>query len=107
MAGDVKARTNTRSWDAVGYLESDEDMAAYLRAALEEGDASLVAAALGDIAWAKSMTQIAEETCLGCESLYRVVSPEEELELATVLEVVRALVLRPPAKGASPDAARR
>jgi probable addiction module antidote protein len=56
-----KAKIKTRAWDAAEHLETQEDMAAYLEAALEEGDASLVAAALGDIARAKGMTWIATE----------------------------------------------
>jgi len=51
-------RTKTLPWDAAEHLETEEAMAAYLEAALEEGDASLVAAALGDIARAKGMTEI-------------------------------------------------
>jgi hypothetical protein len=47
--------TKTRPWDAAEHLESEEDMVAYLEAALEEGDASLVAAALGDIARAEGV----------------------------------------------------
>lgn len=83
--------TETRPWDAVEHLESEEDMVAYLEAALEEGDASLVAAALGDIARAKGMTAIARETGLGRESLYKALSPEGNPELATILKVVRSL----------------
>lgn len=90
--------TNTRPWDAAEYLESEEDMAAYLEAALEEGDASLVAAALGDIARAKGMTEIARATGLGRESLYKALSPEGNPELATILKVVRSLGLRLHAK---------
>ena len=59
------AKIQTRPWDAAEHLETDEDMAAYLEAALEEGDPALVAAALGDIARAKGMAQIARETGLG------------------------------------------
>jgi probable addiction module antidote protein len=88
------ARTRTRPWDAAEYLETDEDMAAYLEAALQEGDAALVAAALGDIARAKGITQIARETGLGRESLYKALSAEGNPEFATVLKVVRALGLR-------------
>lgn len=98
MAENASATTKTRPWDAAEYLESDEDMAAYLEAALEEGDASLVAAALGDIARAKGMTQIAEETGLGRESLYKALSPEGNPEFATVLKVVRSLGLKLHAK---------
>ncbi len=88
------ARTKTRSWDVAEHLETAEDMAAYLEAALEEGDPSLVAAAMGDIARAKEITQIARETGLGRESLYKALSPEGNPEFATVLKVVRALGLR-------------
>ncbi len=88
------AKTRTRPWDAAEYLETDEDMAAYLEAALQEGDAALVAAALGDIARAKGITQIARETGLGRESLYKALSAEGNPEFATVLKVVRALGLR-------------
>lgn len=95
-----KARIETRPWDAAEHLETEEDMAAYLEAALEEGDASLVAAALGDIARAKGMTSIARETGLGRESLYKALSPEGNPELATVLKVVRSLGLKLHAKTA-------
>ena len=88
------AKTETRPWDPAEHLETEEDMAAYLEAALEEEDPALVAAALGDIARAKGMTQIARETGLGRESLYKALSPEGNPELATLLKVVRALGLR-------------
>jgi probable addiction module antidote protein len=87
-------KTKTRSWDVAEHLETAEDMAAYLEAALEEGDPALVAAAMGDIARAKGITQIARETGLGRESLYKALSPEGNPEFATVLKVVRALGLR-------------
>ena len=69
-------KEKTRLWDAAEYLKTEEDMAAYLEAALEENDPSLIAAALGDIARAKGMTQIAKKTGLGRESLYKALSPE-------------------------------
>ncbi len=50
-------KTETRPWDAAEHLETEEDMAAYLEAALEDGEPALVATALGDIARAKGMTQ--------------------------------------------------
>ena len=97
------AKTQTRLWDVVEYLETGEDMAAYLEAALEEGDPKLIAAALGDIARAKGMAQIAQEAGLGRESLYKALSSEGNPELATVLKVIQALGLRlhaTPAEGA-------
>jgi probable addiction module antidote protein len=87
-------KTKTKSWDAAEHLETEEDMAAYLEAALEDGDPALVAAALGDIARVKGMSEIARETGLGRESLYKALSPEGNPEFATVLKVVRALGLR-------------
>lgn len=88
------ARTKTKPWDAAEHLKTDEDMAAYLEAALEEGDPGLVSAALGDIARAKGMTDIARQAGLGRESLYKALSPEGNPEFSTVLKVVKALGLR-------------
>jgi probable addiction module antidote protein len=87
------AKTKTRRWDAADYLKSDDDMAAYLEAALVEGDPTLFTAALGDIARAKGMTEIARKTGLGRESLYKALSPDGNPEFATVLKVVRSLGL--------------
>jgi len=87
-------KTKTRPWDVAEHLETVEDMAAYLEAALEEGDPALIAAAMGDIARTKGITQIARNTGLGRESLYKALSTEGNPEFATVLKVVRALGLR-------------
>ncbi len=89
-----KAKTIATLWDPAEHLITDEDMAAYLEAALEEGDPALVAASLGDIARAKGMTQVARETGLGRESLYKALSPAGNPELATILKVVAALGLQ-------------
>lgn len=86
--------TPTQPWDVVDHLETKEDMAAYLEAAFEDGDPALVAAALGDIARSKGMTQIARETGLSRESLYKALSSEGNPEFATVLKVLQALGLR-------------
>ena len=88
------AKTQTQLWDAADHLETEEDMAAYLEAALEAGDPALVTAVLGDIARAKGMTQIARDTGLGRESLYKALSPEGNPGFATVLKIVRALGLQ-------------
>ena len=87
-------KTKTRPWDAAKHLKTEDDMAAYLEAALEDGDPALIAAALGDIARAKGMSHIARETGLGRESLYKALSPDGNPEFSTVLKVVRALGLR-------------
>jgi probable addiction module antidote protein len=88
------AKTKTKPWDPAEHLKTEKDMVAYLEAALEDDDPALVAAALGDIARAKGMTDIARETGLGRESLYKALSPEGNPEFSTVLKVVRALGLR-------------
>jgi len=87
-------REQTLPWDAAEHLETDADMAAYFEAALELGDPAVVVAALGDIARAKGMSQIARETGLARENLYKALSPEGNPEFATVLKVVKALGLR-------------
>lgn len=88
------AKTKTHGWDAVQYLETEEDMAAYLEAVLEEDDPALFAAALGDIARAKGMTVIAREAGLGRESLYKALSADGNPEFGTVMKVVRSLGLK-------------
>jgi probable addiction module antidote protein len=88
------AKTKTKRWDAADYLKSRADVAAYLEAALEDGDSAVVAAALGDIARAKGMTKIARRAGLGRESLYKALSSGGNPELGTVLRVVRALGIK-------------
>jgi len=88
------ARTKTRPYDAAEYLETPEDMAAYLESALEDGEPAVVMHALGTIARARGMSQIARATGLGRESLYKALSPEGNPEFATVLKVMRALGLK-------------
>jgi probable addiction module antidote protein len=88
------AKTITTQWDPADHLKTEEDMAAYLEAALEEGDPGLITAALGDIARAKGMTQIARDAGLGRESLYKALSPVGNPEFATILKVVAALGLQ-------------
>ncbi len=84
----------TRAWDVAEHLETEADMAAYLDAALEDGDAALVVTALGDIARAKGMSQIARDAGLGRESLYKALSTTGNPEFSTILKVVRALGLQ-------------
>jgi probable addiction module antidote protein len=93
-----KKKTKTRKYDTANYLRDDKDMAAYLEAALVEGDAALIAAALGDIARARGMTRLAKETGLGRESLYKALSPTGRPELHTVLKVLEALNIKLHAK---------
>jgi probable addiction module antidote protein len=86
-------KINTSVWDASENLETEGDMIAYLEAAFEEGDSSIIAAALGDIARAKGMAQIAKKSRLGRESLYKALSPGGNPEFSTILKVVNALGL--------------
>ena len=84
----------TLPWDPAEHLVSERDIVAYLEAAFEEGDPALIAAALGDIARAKGMTELARETGLGRESLYKALSPSGNPEFATIMRVVEALGLK-------------
>src|SRR5215813_3125528 len=83
-------------WDAADYLKSEQDMAAYLEACLEESpeDPALVAAALGDIARARGMVQLAKDTGLTREGLYKALSKDGNPSLGTVLKVLKALGLK-------------
>ena len=88
------ARTKTKRWDPSEHLETAEELAAYLNAALEEGDMRLILATLGDIARARRMAVVAQETGLGRESLYKSLSTEGNPEFITILKVMRAVGLR-------------
>lgn len=83
----------TTRWDVTEHLDSDESIALFLEAVLEENDPVLLATALGDIARAKGMTELARKAGLSRESLYRALSAEGNPELATVMKVIGALGL--------------
>jgi probable addiction module antidote protein len=87
-------KTKTIPWDSAKYLKTDEDIAEYLEAVFEDGDPALITHALGVVARAKGMSQIAQAAGLGRESLYKALSPDGNPEFATVLKVVRALGLK-------------
>jgi probable addiction module antidote protein len=89
-----KSKTKTIPWDSAKYLKTDEDIADYLEAVFEDGDPALITHALGVVARAKGMAQIAQAAGLGRESLYKALSGEGNPEFATVLKVVRALGLK-------------
>ncbi|HYC54059.1 MAG TPA: addiction module antidote protein [Candidatus Binatia bacterium] len=84
----------TRHYDAAEQLDSPAEIAAYIEAALEDGDPRVIAHALGTVARARGMSEIARKTGLGRESLYKALSPDGNPSLATVLKVVRALGIR-------------
>ena len=89
-------KTKTLPYDVAEQLRTPEEMAAYLDAWLEEApeDAAGIARALGDIARARGMAQVARDTGLSRESLYRALSAEGNPSFATVLKVARALGLK-------------
>jgi probable addiction module antidote protein len=80
-------------YDTADYLKTEEDMALYLDACIEEdpGDGSLIRTALGSIARAKGMSQLARDTGISREGLYRALSAEGNPEFSTVMKVIRAL----------------
>ena len=86
----------TTPWDSAEYLASDEDMQAYLDACLEEAsdDPAFILQALGTIARAKNMSQLARDTGLTREGLYKALSSEGNPSFATVAKVTKALGLR-------------
>ena len=90
------SKTTTSRYDVAEHLRTPEEMAAFLEACLEEadGDASFIAKALGDIARAKGMAQVAKEAGLSRESLYKALSGERSPDFDTILKVVKALGLK-------------
>ncbi|MGC5699773.1 putative addiction module antidote protein [Pseudomonas sp. NFXW11] len=88
--------TPVTRFDAADYLKSPEEMVAYLDACFEEdnGDGVLIRAALNDIARARGMTQVARDTGLGRESLYKALGSQGNPEFATIIKVMKALGLK-------------
>ena len=89
-------KTKTTRFDLSEHLRTPEEMAAYLEACFEEadGDAAFIAKALGDIARAKGMSQVARDAGLSRESLYKALSGERNPGFDTVLKVIKALGLK-------------
>ena len=85
-----------KKWDSAEHLTDDESIALYLQACFEEAsdDAAFIAKALGNVARAKGMSQLARDTGLGRESLYKALSGEGNPSFATILKVLSALGLR-------------
>ena len=93
----VKKKKETFSrWDVADHLKTEADIAAYLDACIDEGgdDASFIAVALGDVARARGMLQLAKDTGLSREGLYKSLSAEGNPSLDTVLKVAKALGLK-------------
>ncbi len=81
----------TTRWEPSEVLDNPESIAAYLEAAFEDGDPALIAAALGDIARAIGMTQMATQAGVTREALYKALSPTGDPRLSTFLGVMKAL----------------
>jgi len=84
----------TAPYDSADYLKTPEDIAAYLEAAFEDGDAAVITHALGVVARAEGMTEVARQAGLTRASLYKALSADGHPEFATVLKVVQALGLK-------------
>ncbi len=78
-------------WDVTEILEDDETIIEYLKAALEENDPEFFAKAVGDVARAKGMTSIAQETQLGRQSLYKALSGDRDPRIGTLMKVLGVL----------------
>ncbi len=83
----------TLPWDPADHLKTAEDVWEYIEAAFEDGDPALIAAALGDVARARGMTEIAREAGISREAMYKAFRPEGNPTLDTLARVVRALDL--------------
>ena len=88
------SRTQTRPFDMANHLASEEEIAEYLRQVLEDGDPAELAGALGDIARARGMTQLAHDTGLSRESLYKSLSGERAPNSDTLFKVLHAMGLK-------------
>ena len=81
-------------YDAADYLKTDEQIAAYLDVALEGGDPAIITRALGAVARARNMSQLARDTGMSREGLYKALSGEGNPSFATVMKVAQALGVR-------------
>lgn len=81
-------------FDAAEHLRTEEDVAAYLTAVIEEDDPALLAAAIGDIARARGMTQVAKDSGIAREALYKALRPGSEPRFETISRVCAALGVR-------------
>ena len=85
---------NFTKFDVVDYLDSEEAIVAYLSAIMEEGDPDLLVAALGDIARARGMTKLAEDSGLNRDSLYKALRPGAKPRFDTVFRIMKALNIK-------------
>ena len=92
----MNTKVKFSKYDTVDFLETEEDILAYFDAVMEENsdDSALIAKALGNIAKARGMTRVANDTGLSRENLYRALSGEVKPDFDTVLKVIKALGLK-------------
>ncbi|WP_320534394.1 addiction module antidote protein [Robbsia andropogonis] len=81
-------------YDTAGYLKTEEEIAAYLDAVMEDVDPALIAAALGDVARARNISKLAPDTGMSREGIYWALSGEGNPSFATVMKIAGALGLR-------------
>ncbi|GLU30900.1 addiction module antidote protein [Trinickia caryophylli] len=84
----------TARFDAAEYLDSEEMIAAYLNAALEEEDPDVLVAAISDVAKARGIANVALQAGLGRESLYKTLAPGSKPRLETIFKLLDALGVR-------------
>jgi probable addiction module antidote protein len=100
-------KTRTTRFDAADYLATEERQIAYITAALETGDADFVRDALGIVARARGMGEIAKGAGLNRESLYKALGETGNPEFSTIMRVLRAMGLTLSARPAPPTRARK
>ena len=88
------SKPSVRGFDAADYLHDEDDIAEYLRIVVADGDPALIAAALGDIAKARNISQLSRDTGISREGLYKALSDQGNPTLETVMKVVKALGLQ-------------
>ncbi len=101
----TKSRRKLVPFDAARYLTDDVAVAEYMNAVLESGDPDLLLLALGDVARARGMAQVAKDAGLGRESLYKALAPGSKPRFDTVLKVAKALGVSLSARVSSPRGA--
>lgn len=90
----MATKIKLRRWDVADYLQTEEEIAAYLEAAAEQNEPELMAVALGDVARARNMSQLAREVGMTREGLYKALSSEGNPSFATIMKVAKALGLK-------------
>jgi probable addiction module antidote protein len=90
-------------YDMADYLKSEDDIAVYMEAAMEDGDPAVITVALGNVARARNMSQLARDTGLSREGIYKALSGDGNPSFATILKIAQALGLRMEFKSASAE----